>query len=138
MTTKTTKDTTKVYAHTTMPKREHDKYAAEKTARERLAPIVEGVPEAERGAAEALRDEIVFMSGAMALLKQFCADHGVVAVDDRTGAVKESPAIRSYNSMVPRQCSALKQLCKMSEVATPEVDPLMAFINGDDGEDDED
>lgn len=108
---------------------------AEKLTRERLAPIVEGVPEDERGAAEALSDELVFMAGTMATLKQFVADHGVVAVDDRTGAAKESPAVRSYNAMVPRYASICKQLCKMSEDA-PTVDPLMELLNGKD-EDDE-
>lgn len=120
-------------SHSTTPPRESK---AAKLTRERLAPIVEGVPEDERGAAEALSDELVFMAGTMATLKQFVADHGVVAVDDRTGAVKESPAVRSYNAMVPRYASICKQLCKMSEDA-PTVDPLMELLNGED-EDEED
>ena len=110
-------------SHSTTPPRESK--AAQMT-RERLAPIVD-----ERGAAEALSDELVFMAGTMATLKQFVADHGVVAVDDRTGAVKESPAVRSYNAMVPRYASICKQLCKMSEDA-PTVDPLMELLNGED------
>lgn len=123
-----TKDTV---SHSTKPPRDSK---AEKLTRERLAPIVEGVPEEERGAAEALSDELVFMAGTMAALKEFVADHGVVAVDDRTGAVKESPAVRSYNAMVPRYASICKQLCKMSE-DTPTVDPLMELLNGEDEED---
>ena len=118
-------------SHSTKPPRDSK---AAKLTRERLAPIVEGVPEDERGAAEALSDELVFMAGTMATLKQFVADHGVVAVDDRTGAVKESPAVRSYNAMVPRYASICKQLCKMSN-EQPAVDPLLEFINGEPDDD---
>lgn len=126
-----TKDTV---SNSTVPQCESK--AAELT-RERLAPIVEGVPEEERGAAEALSDELVFMAGTMATLKQFVADHGVVAVDGRTGAPKESPAVRSYNAMVPRYASICKQLCKMSEDGANQVDPLLEFINGGDDDGDE-
>lgn len=124
-----TKDTV---SHSTVPPCESK--AAELT-RERLAPIVEGVPEDERGAAEALSDELVFMAGTMATLKQFVTDNGAVSVDARTGAVKESPAVRSYNSMVPRYASICKQLCKMSEAGANQVDPLLEFINGGDDDD---
>lgn len=138
MTNETTRKTkTNLYAHSAMPKRKWDKNAAEKATRERLTPIIEGVPEADRGVAMNLADELTFMAGTLATLKQFIVDNGAVAVDDRTGMAKESPAVRSYNAMVPRYASICKQLCKMCEGA-PEVDPLMAFINGDDGEDDED
>lgn len=132
----TTKDTTKIYAHSAMPKRKWDKNAAERATRERLASVLDSVPDTDRGVADNLADELVFMAGALATLKQFVVDNGAVAVDDRTGAVKESPAIRSYNSMVPRYASICKQLCKMGDAGAAAVDPLMEFINAE-GEDDE-
>ena len=133
----TTKETNKVYAHSSMPKRRWDKYAAERATRERLASVLDSVPDTDRGVADNLADELVFMAGALATLKQFVVDNGAVAVDDRTGAVKESPAIRSYNAMVPRYASICKQLCKMADAGANAVDPLMEFINAE-GEDDED
>lgn len=133
----TTKDTTKIYAHSAMPKRKWDKNAAERATRERLASVLDSVPDTDRGVADNLADELVFMAGALATLKQYVCDSGVVSVDDRTGAVKESPAIRSYNAMVPRYASICKQLCKMGEAGAAAVDPLMEFINAE-GEDDED
>lgn len=133
----TTKDTTKIYAHSAMPKRKWDKNAAERATRERLASVLDSVPDTDRGVADNLADELVFMAGALATLKQYVCDSGVVSVDDRTGAVKESPAIRSYNAMVPRYASICKQLCKMGEAGAAAVDPLMEFINGE-SEDDED
>ena len=125
-----------VTVHSTMPPREYRQPKAVKLTRERLAPIVEGVPEDERGAAEALRDEITFMAGTLATLKQFIADNGAVTLDDRTGTVKESPAVRSYNAMVPRFSAAIKQLCKMSEAA-PKSDPLMELLESADDEDED-
>lgn len=133
----TTKDTTKIYAHSAMPKRKWDKNAAERATRERLASVLDSVPDTDRGVADNLADELVFMAGTLATLKQYVCDSGVVSVDDRTGAVKESPAIRSYNAMVPRYASICKQLCKMGEAGAAAVDPLMEFINAE-GEDDED
>lgn len=139
MTNETTRNRKQtLYAHSSMPKRTWDKNAAERATRERLTPIIEGVPEADRGVAMNLADELTFMAGTLATLKQFIVDNGAVAVDEKTGSVKEAAAVRSYNAMVPRYASICKQLCKMCEGA-PEVDPLMAFINGEaDGEDDED
>lgn len=131
----TTKDTTKVYARTTMPKRTWDKNTAERATRERLAAVLESVPDTDKGVAQNLADELVFMSGTLSTLKQFILDHGAVAVDERTGAAKESPAVRSYNSMVPRYASICKQLCKMGEAAQSEVDPLLEFINGEPDDD---
>lgn len=133
----TTKDTTKIYAHSAMPKRKWDKNAAERATRERLASVLDSVPDTDRGVADNLADELVFMAGTLATLKQYVCDSGVVSVDDRTGAVKESPAIRSYNAMVPRYASICKQLCKMGDAGAAAVDPLMEFINAE-GEDDED
>ena len=132
----TTKDTTKIYAHSSMPKRKWDKNAAERATRERLAAVLDSVPDTDRGVADNLADELVFMAGTLATLKQYVCDSGVVSVDDRTGAVKESPAIRSYNAMVPRYASICKQLCKMGDAGANAVDPLMEFINAE-GEDDE-
>lgn len=131
------KETTRVNARSVMPRRKWDKNVAERVTRERLEPIVGGVPESDRGVARNLADELTFMAGTLATLKQFIVDNGAVAVDDRTGAVKESPAVRSYNAMVPRYASICKQLCKMGEAASAQVDPLMEFINeaGDDEED---
>nr|DAY78237.1 MAG TPA: hypothetical protein [Caudoviricetes sp.] len=133
----TTKDTTKIHAHSTMPKRKWERNAAERATRERLASVLDSVPDTDRGVADNLADELVFMAGTLATLKQFIVDNGAVAVDDRTGMAKESPAVRSYNSMVPRYASVAKQLCKMGEAGANAVDPLMEFINGE-SEDDED
>ena len=132
----TTKETNKVYAHSSMPKRKWDKNAAERATRERLASVLDSVPDTDRGVADNLADELVFMAGTLATLKQYVVDNGAVAVDDRTGAVKESPAVRSYNAMVPRYASICKQLCKLGEAGAAAVDPLMEFITGE-GEDDE-
>lgn len=132
------KDSSKIYGHSTMSKRTWSKNVVERATRERLAPIVEGVPEADRGVAQNLADELTFMAGTLATLKQFIVNNGVVTVDDRTGAAKESPAVRSYNAMVPRYASICKQLCKMDEAASAQVDPLMEFINGEAGDDEED
>lgn len=132
----TTKDTTKIYAHSAMPKRKWERNAAERAARERLAAVLDSVPDTDRGVADNLADELVFMAGTLATLKQFIVDNGAVAVDDRTGMAKESPAVRSYNAMVPRYASVAKQLCKMADAGANAVDPLMAFIESE-GEDDE-
>ena len=124
------------YEHSTMDKRTYSADKATKDARARVASVVESVPETDRGVAQSLADELVFMAGTLATLRQFILDHGAVSVDDRTGAVKESPAVRSYNAMIPRYASIVKQLCKMGEAAQDQVDPLLEFINGepDDGE----
>lgn len=122
------------YEHSTMSKREYSAPQATKAARERVATVVESVPETDRGVAQGLADELVFMAGTLATLRQYILDNGAVSVDDRTGAVKESPAVRSYNAMVPRYASIAKQLCKMGEAGTT-VDPLLEFINGEPDDD---
>lgn len=123
------------YEKSTMPKREFGSNPAVKATRKRLAPVLESVPETDRGVAETLADELTFMAGTLATLKQYIADNGAVSVDDRTGAVKESPAVRSYSAMVPRYASICKQLCKMGEAGANAVDPLLEFINGEPDDD---
>lgn len=123
------------YEHSTMDKRTYSANVATKAARERVATVVESVPDTDRGVAQSLADELVFMAGTLATLRQYILDNGAVSVDDRTGAVKESPAVRSYNAMVPRYASIAKQLCKMGEAGANQVDPLLEFINGEPDDD---
>lgn len=70
------------------------------------------VPEDRRGVAEALADELEFMTKTLADLKAHIGGHGAVEwyENGKQKHWRESPAMKSYNAMIPRYAALYKQL----------------------------
>ena len=73
------------------------------------------VDEDRRGVAEALADELEFMASTLADLKAHIAEHGAVEwyQNGKQAHWRESPAMKSYNAMIPRYSALYKQLCAL-------------------------
>lgn len=73
------------------------------------------VPDDRRGVAEALAQELQFMSKTLADLKTHIAEYGAVEwyENGKQKHWRESPAMKSYNAMIPRYSALYKQLCSL-------------------------
>lgn len=70
------------------------------------------VAEDRRGVAEALADELEFMTATLADLKAHIRTHGAVEwyENGKQKHWRESPATKAYNAMIPRYAALYKQL----------------------------
>ncbi len=77
--------------------------------------ILEKVPEDRKAIAKNIMDELIFMQDVLQNLKENIREHGVVD-DFQNGKqhfLKESPAVKSYNTTVQRYGGLYKQLENM-------------------------
>ena len=71
------------------------------------------VAEDRRGVAEALADELEFMTATLADLKAHIRKHGAVEwyENGKQQHWRESPAMKAYSGLIPRYAALYKQLC---------------------------
>ena len=81
------------------------------------------VPEDRRGVAEALADELAFMAKTLTDLKAHITEHGAVEwyQNGKQAHWRESPAMKSYNAMIPRYAALYKQLVGLLPAEVAEV-----------------
>jgi len=98
-----------------------------------LNAIIDQVPADRQAIARNLVAEIVFMADTLAKLKSDIENNGVVEKFEqgKQSFMRESPAVKSYTTMVNRYGSLFKQLCDMLPKTTerPPESELLAFIN---------
>lgn len=99
---------------------------------EELDKIVALVPEDRRAVAERLADELAFMTTTLHSLREAIADRGAVELFEQ-GAQKflrESPALKGYNTTVQRYSLLYKQLTDLlpKQVQPPPENPMENFI----------
>ena len=97
-----------------------------------LKKIVALVPKDRRAIAERLADELAFMSKTLQDLREAVAERGAVELFEQ-GAQKflrESPALKGYNTTVQRYSLLYKQLTELlpKQVQTPQENPAQKFI----------
>ena len=75
--------------------------------------LAASVPDDKRSVAEALAQELDFMSRTLTDLKEHIAEHGAVEwyENGRQQHWRESPAMKAYTAMIPRYAALYKQLC---------------------------
>ena len=103
----------------------------EKHANPTVHDLAETAPEDKRGVAEALADELEFMSQTLAKLREHITENGPIElyVNGKQQCWRESPAVKAYNAMIPRYGATYKQLLSLlpAEVAD-EGDELDAWL----------
>lgn len=77
-------------------------------SRKKISRVLDLISEEQRDIAKNLVEELIFMQGMLKDLKAEIRNGGVV--DTKSGTVKESPAVKSYNQTIQRYGLLLKQL----------------------------
>lgn len=97
-----------------------------------LKKIVALVPEDRRAVAERLADELAFMAQTLYSLRKAVADRGVVELFEQGSQkfLRESPALKGYNTTVQRYSLLYKQLTDLlpKQVQPPPENPMENFI----------
>lgn len=111
---------------------EIDKDKIRRAETRKLNKLVKAVPEDKQTVAQSLTRELVFMAGTLEDLRAFVDENG--AVDNfkngRQEMLRESPALKSYSTLIQRYSLLYKQLCDLlpKEVAKQAEDELMNFL----------
>ena len=92
-----------------------------------LKKIVALVPKDRRAIAERLADELAFMSKTLQSLRESVAERGAVELFEQGSQryLRESPALKSYNTTVQRYSLLYKQLIDLlpKQAQTPPENP---------------
>lgn len=77
-----------------------------------MKAIIEQIPEEKRAIAARLADELIFMQSTLAALKQEIKDNGAIELfkNGSQEMLRESPALKSYNTTIQRYGTLYKQL----------------------------
>lgn len=111
---------------------EIDKDKIRRAETRKLNKLVKAVPEDKQTVAQSLTRELAFMAGTLEELRAFVDENG--AVDNfkngRQEMLRESPALKSYSTLIQRYSLLYKQLCDLlpKEVAKQAEDELMNFL----------
>lgn len=96
---------------------------------EKIDELIEQIEPSKRIIARNLAEEIKFLKKTLKTLKETIKEFGVV--DNSGETVKESPALKSYNTTIKSYCNCVKQfevlLRRYSEKFEGE-DALQAFL----------
>lgn len=99
---------------------------------EELKKIVALVPEDRRAVAERLTDELTFMAQTLQNLRKAVADRGAVELFEQGTQkfLRESPALKGYNTTVQRYSLLYKQLTDLlpKQAPAPPENPMENFI----------
>jgi len=99
---------------------------------EELKKIVSLVPDDRRAVAERLADELAFMAQTLQNLRKAVTDRGAVELFEQGTQkfLRESPALKGYNTTVQRYSLLYKQLTDLlpKQVPTPPENPMENFI----------
>ena len=97
-----------------------------------LKKIVALVPEDRRAVAERLADELAFMSKTLKGLRESVEERGAVELFEQGSQkfLRESPALKGYNTTVQRYSLLYKQLTDLlpKQVQAPPENPAQKFI----------
>ena len=101
-----------------------------------LTELVELVPAEKKPVAKKLITELNFMSSTLAQLRKMVKETGAVELfkNGKQEMLRESPALKSYNTTVQRYSLLYKQLVDLlpkEERKAEEVSALYDFINGE-------
>jgi len=79
---------------------------------QRIAELIKQLPEDKKPIAGNLYEKLVFMNNALEKLKQVIEIKGVVEpfTQGENEYLRESPALKSYNTTVQRYCLVCKQI----------------------------
>lgn len=85
---------------------------ARKRTSTELKEILEKIPEDKKTIAGRLADELVFMQATLSDLKKQIKEHGTVELFEqgKQKFMRESPALKSYNTTIQRYSALYKQL----------------------------
>lgn len=85
---------------------------ARKRTSTELKEIIEKIPEDKKPIAQRLADELIFMQQTLADLKKQIKDGGTVErfEQGKQSFLRESPALKSYNTTIQRYSTLYKQL----------------------------
>ena len=73
-----------------------------------IKAILDKIPENKKTIAKDIIDELIFMKKTLKELKDTIEEKG--SVDYYRGSMRESPAVKSYNSMIQRYGNLYKQI----------------------------
>ena len=98
----------------------------------KLNAIVKAVPEARKPIAQSLTRELLFMACTLEELRDNVAENGAVELfkNGKQEMLRESPALKSYSTLIQRYSLLYKQLCDLlpKDEARKAEDELMQFI----------
>lgn len=80
-----------------------------------LKDILEKIPQDKQTIAGRLADELIFMQATLADLKKQIKEYGTVELFEqgKQKFLRESPALKSYNTTIQRYSALYKQLCDL-------------------------
>lgn len=101
-----------------------------------LTELLELVPAEKKPVAKKLITELNFMSSTLAQLRKMIKETGAVELfkNGKQEMLRESPALKSYNTTIQRYSLLYKQLVDLlpkEERKAEEVSALYDFINGE-------
>ena len=102
-----------------------------------LKSILEKIPTDKQPIASRLADELVFMQATLADLKQLVKETGTIEhfQQGKQDFLRESPALRSYNTTLKQYNATFKQLSDLlpkEDTTRSTGNPLYDFVEGKD------
>lgn len=94
-----------------------------RTEKKRLNTLLTDLTQDKKKAAEGLIDECAFMRATLKQLRNYIDKHGILdeMAQGSYSITRESPAVRTYNTMVQKYSAVCKQLFDMLPVKKPEA-----------------
>lgn len=108
--------------------------AARKRINTELKELLTKIPEDKQTIAARLIDELVFMQKTLTTLKRQIDENGTVELFEqgKQSFMRESPALKSYNTTIQRYSALYKQLCDMLPKEEPtKSNAVYDFLKGD-------
>lgn len=106
-----------------------------KTNLKKLNDLVDLVPQEKQVVAARLVEELVFMAETLADLKENIKQHGTIELFKQGSQefYRESPAVKSYSTLIARYGNMYKQLVDLlpKTAPAPPESELLDFINQD-------
>lgn len=113
-------------------------YRGEIMARKRinteLKEVLQKIPDDKQAIAARLIDELVFMQKTLQQLKRQVDENGTVELFEqgKQSFMRESPALKSYNTTIQRYSNLYKQLTDMlPKDDSPKSNAVYDFLKGD-------
>ena len=111
-----------------------DKDKIRKAEQRKLSKIVKNVPEVKRAVAESLVKELCFMAVTLEELRANVNEHGSVEwfKNGSQEMWRESPALKSYGTLIQRYGTLHKQLCDLlpKDENKEAPDDFLNFVDG--------
>lgn len=98
--------------------------------KEKLQNCFKEIPENKKKVCSGLIENAAFMTATLKELQGYSDKYGVIERTADGSGTKESPSVKSYNTMINRYCAVVKQLVDMlpAEQEKPRQDELLEFI----------